>query len=637
MNLPVDILKQYWGYEKFRPMQLDIVRSILNGTDTLALLPTGGGKSICFQVPGMCMEGICVVVSPLLALMEDQVQNLKRRSIKAVSVTSSQSPREIDRLLDNCVYGDVKFLYVSPERLHNELFLERFKKMKVNMIAVDESHCISQWGYDFRPAYLRIAEIRQWKPDVPVLALTASATVQVVQDIQDKLLFKNQNVLGTSFARENLSYIVMHEEDKEGKLIEICEKMMGSGIIYCGTRMRTKEVAEILKSRGIQASFYHAGMSVSDREFSYRKWLNNECRIICATNAFGMGIDKPDVRFVLHADMPAQPEAYFQEAGRGGRDGKKALAILLHNESDLVNLDKKVNQKFPAKQRVKLIYKLLSNHLQIAVGAGLDVAYSINIESFAKKYSCSVIEVYPAIQLLQLAGYIVLNDLGQRISKVIFTVNKHELYSYQVANQGMDMFIKLMLRMYGGLFEQYVAIREDDMARNAKLAVNQVVDKLKLLESHNVIHYDQRSDEEKITFLTGRMDEQSINLNKEVYELRKKADVDRVNVMKKYVTTHRCRSLQLLKYFGEMNVKDCGHCDVCRDNLRRGLTPQEIEKMNDAIIELTLAEPLSIEQLPIKLSQFDREHLLNFVRWKIDQGELIFDDRMRLVLPGMEA
>lgn len=618
-------------------MQLDIVRSILDGKDTLALLPTGGGKSICFQVPGMCMDGICIVVSPLLALMDDQVQNLRKRSINAVSVTSTQSHREIDRLLDNCVYGDVKFLYVSPERLHNELFLERFKKMKVNMIAVDESHCISQWGYDFRPSYLKIAEIRQWKPDVPVLALTASATAKVVQDIQEKLQFKNPNVLATSFARENLSYIVMHQEDKEGKLIEICEKMMGSGIVYCGTRIRTKEVAAILKSRGIQSGHYHAGMSVAEREYSYRKWLNNECRIICATNAFGMGIDKPDVRFVLHADMPAQPEAYFQEAGRGGRDGKKALAILLYNESDLEILDKKLALKFPPKEKIKLVYKLLCNHLQIAIGAGLDVAYPINVEAFAKKYSLSVVEVYHSIQLLQLAGYLVLNDSGQRVSKIIFTVNKHELYSYQVANPAMDNFIKLLLRMYGGLFEQYVAIREDDILRNAKLTAKQVVDKLKILESHNVIHYDQRSDDDKIVFLTGRVDEQSLLLNKEVYELRKRADQDRVNAMKSYVTTHRCRSVQLLRYFGEKDVKECGHCDVCRDNLRIGLTPAEFEKMNDAIIELTLNDPVTIEQIPQRLDQFDRDHLLNFIRWKIDQGELIFDDRLRLVLPGMET
>lgn len=618
-------------------MQLDIVNSVLDGNDTLALLPTGGGKSLCFQVPAMCREGICVVISPLLALMDDQVQNLTRRNIKAVSITSSQSIREIDRLLDNCVYGDVKFLYVSPERLRNELFLERFKKMKVNLIAVDESHCISQWGYDFRPAYLQIAEIRKWKPDVPVLALTASATKEVVQDIQVRLGFKKTNVLASSFARENLSYIVLHEEDKESKLIEICEKMMGSGIVYCATRARTKEVAEILKSRGIQSGFYHAGMGVAEREYIYRKWLNNECRIICATNAFGMGIDKPDVRFVLHADMPAQPEAYFQEAGRGGRDGKKALAILLSNENDLISLEKKLLQKFPAKDKIKKVYQLLCNHFQIAMGAGKDVAYPIALDSFSKKYSLNILEVYSAINILELAGYIAYNDNGQRNSKIIFTVNRNGLYNYQVGNSSMDSFIKLLLRMYGGLFEQYVQIREDELARNSGLTEKNVAEKLKLLEQHNILNYEQKSEADKITFLTGRLNEDSLRIEKDVYELRLKADQDRLNAMKRYVTTHRCRSVQLLRYFGEKDVQECGHCDVCRDNKKRGLTPEEIEKMNDAIVDLALNDPSSIGDIHKKLPQFDRDHLINFVRWKIDQGELIFDDMLRLVLPGMES
>ncbi|MBL0314985.1 MAG: RecQ family ATP-dependent DNA helicase [Flavobacteriales bacterium] len=375
MAVPHDILKQYWGYDAFRPKQEDIVRAVLDGRDTLALLATGGGKSICFQVPAMCMEGICVVISPLLALMNDQVANLVKKGIDAVAVNSAMSMKEIDRVLDNCVYGKVKFLYVSPERLQNEMFLARFKKMNVSMIAVDESHCVSQWGYDFRPDYLNIASIREFKPSIPVLALTASATPAVVQDIQEKLKFKSLNVIGTGFARANLSYNVSHQEDKEGKLLEICKKMKGCGIVYCGTRLRTRDIAQLLVRHGMSSAAYNAGMSVKEREKAFKSWMKNEVRIMCATNAFGMGIDKPDVRFVVHADVPADPESYFQEAGRAGRDGQRAYAILLWNEADVLRLYKNVDQKYPERDYIKRVYRAIGGYLKIAPGNGKDIAY----------------------------------------------------------------------------------------------------------------------------------------------------------------------------------------------------------------------------------------------------------------------
>jgi ATP-dependent DNA helicase RecQ len=374
VNSAHDILKRYWGYDRFRPKQEEIIQSIVSGKDTLALLPTGGGKSICFQVPALMMEGVCVVVSPLMALMYDQVSNLKKRGIEAYAVTSAMQHREMDRVLDNCVYGQVKFLYVSPERLRNEMFLERLKKMNVCMIAVDEAHCISQWGYDFRPSYLLIAEVRQLKPKLPVLALTASATPAVVADIQHRLHFPEVNVIGTSFTRANLSYNVLRTESKETKVLEICRKMPGSAIIYCGTRLRTKEWAALLTNHGIKADAYHAGMSTQERDYAFKRWMRNEVRVMCATNAFGMGIDKPDVRFVLHIDAPATLEGYFQEAGRAGRDGHIAYAVLIYFDNDIDNLHRQVEQKFPEKEFIRKVYKCLANYLQYAPGAGKDTA-----------------------------------------------------------------------------------------------------------------------------------------------------------------------------------------------------------------------------------------------------------------------
>lgn len=613
------------------------MRAILEGRDTLALLATGGGKSICFQVPAMCMSGVCLVISPLLALMNDQVANLQKRGIEAVAVHSALSSREIDRILDNCVYGQVKFLYVSPERLQNEMFLARYKKMNVSMIAVDESHCISQWGYDFRPDYLNIATIREFKPDIPVLALTASATPAVVQDIQDKLKFKAVHVIGTGFARSNLSYNVSHQEDKEGKMLEICSKMKGCGIVYCGTRLRTKELAQLLASRGISSAAYHAGMSVRERESAFKKWMKNEVRIMCATNAFGMGIDKPDVRFVVHADVPADPESYFQEAGRGGRDGQKAYAVLMWNESDVMRLYKNVEQKYPEKEYLKRVYRAIGSYLKIAPGNGKDIAYPFDITLFCKNTDLKYGEVVMALKLLELAGYISLNEVAYLSSRMMFTMSRQNLYSFQVANSQLDPMIKVLLRMYGGTFEHYVNIREDEIARHLGSDQMQVVQTLQLLVSHGVLDYQKHDETPRITLLTGRMHEDSLMFTPDVYENRKKRDLERTHVMEKYLTTEQCRSIQLLTYFGERGVIACGMCDVCRAKTKSGLQPVEFEQISQAVMNLALHREFTLEELPLLLPAFAPDHLIEFTRMKIDSGELVLNDKLKITLPGFET
>ncbi len=636
MNTSHEILKQYWSYDRFRPKQEEIIESIVSGKDTLALLPTGGGKSICFQVPGLMMDGLCVVVSPLMALMYDQVTNLRKRGIEAYSVTSAMQLREIDRILDNCIYGQVKFLYVSPERLRNELFIERFRKMKVSMIAVDEAHCISQWGYDFRPSYLQIAEIRLIKPSVPVLALTASATPAVVADIQHRLDFKAENVLGTSFARPNLSYNVLLNESKEVKILEICSKMQGSGIVYCGTRLRTKELAAYLNSNGIKADAYHAGMNTQQRDFAFRKWMKNEVRIICATNAFGMGIDKPDVRFVLHSDVPPNPESYFQEAGRGGRDGQKAYAVLLYNLDDIDKLQKQVEQKFPPKEFIRKVYKCIGNYLQYAPGAGKDTSNNFDLSEFTKKFELPYSEAMYSLQILELAGYLTLSETAFIPSRLCFGVNRQDLYSYQVANQAMDEFIKVILRSYSGTFEQYTNIREDDLARNAKLTLKQTIEKLTLLTSHGIIDYQPQSDHPKLTLLTGRMDERNILFPEEVYENRKRMEVERLHAMVRYLEKHQCRSVQLLEYFGERGTQPCNQCDVCRESNKHGILPQDYERMNQAVMDTVLKGAYTIEDFPAHLPTFSKDNLIEFIRWKLSNGELSLNNKLEIVVPGME-
>lgn len=628
MVQPHDILKSYWGYDQFRPRQEEIVRAILEGKDTLALLPTGGGKSICFQVPAMCLPGICIVVSPLMALMDDQVRNLQSRGIKAHAITSALGFREIDRLLDNCIYGEVKFLYVSPERLKNELFVTRLKKMNVSFFAIDEAHCISQWGYDFRPAYLEIAAIRELKPNAPVLALTASATPEVVADIQVRLAFKEVHVIATGFSRDNLGYHVVKEENKESRILDIAAKMKGSGIVYCGTRLRTKEMAAQLAKAHISSNFYHAGMSYVERNKAFAEWMKNERRIVCATNAFGMGIDKPDVRFVLHADVPPNLESYFQEAGRGGRDRQTAHAVLLWRDADIEKLREQIEQKYPPIEVIQRVYSSLSDFLQLAIGAGKDTTHPVDIAELCKRTNLHYAVFYQSLKLLELAGYLTIDESTWMPSRIYFPVSSKDLYSFQIAHSNLDLFIKTILRMYGGTFEQFVPIQEKDIARALKMSEMEAIKKIKLLEQNGMVQYEVHTDEPKITYLQARVNGKYLLLPPEVYTDRKAADIKRSEAMIHYLTTDQCRSILLLSYFGEKDLVECGQCDVCRAKQKKG-EMLDIEAPLRSLVEKGIS---SVEDLLNAFPHHMKEEVLQHIQYRLDQGDWICDDEQRIKL-----
>ncbi len=634
MAIQHDILKKYWGYDTFRPAQEEVVQSTIDGMDTLAILPTGGGKSLCFQVPALCRGGVCLVISPLLALMNDQVQALRKRGLTAHAVSSSMSYREIDRVLDNCVYGTVHFLYVSPERLQNELFQARVRKMKLSLIAVDESHCISQWGYDFRPDYLRIGALRELFPDVPVLALTASATPAVVKDIQEQLKFGAQHVLSSGFTRSNLSYNVLYNEDKDSKLAEILQKMPGSAIVYCSSRLRTHAVADMLWKRGIVSGVYHAGLTHEQRQESFKRWMKGEVRVMCATNAFGMGIDKPDVRLVLHADVPTQPEAYYQEAGRAGRDGLQAHAVLLWNESDIQRAKKNHELKFPPIDKVRSLYRALGTHLQLAMGAGQDQVFPVDFRALAKLTDSKPAEVVASLQLLSLSGVLHFDEGSYVPSRMMVTLDNNGLYSFQVAHPEWERFIPALLRMYGGLFDQFVVIRESEIATQLKTTFADVSQRLQQLMALGVIAYEPQTDKPRITLLTPRMREEDVRIPKEVYDVRKQGDEERWYAMEKYLRREVCRSVQLLRYFGDDFPIPCGQCDVCRAEKKIKETSATKQLLEEELLRLLLMKSVTIEEAVQALKTFDAAVVIELIRRKLDVQELVMDDFFRLKLPA---
>lgn len=583
------ILQQFFGYAEFRPAQLGIVMAALEGNDCLALLPTGGGKSICFQVPALAMEGICVVVSPLIALMKDQVDNLRKRGVLAAAIYSGMSRREIDTVLDNCVYGAYKFLYVSPERLKSDLFIERFKRMKVSLLAIDEAHCISQWGYDFRPPYLEIAQIRQWHPTVPCMALTASATLQVKQDIIDKLELKKPEVFVRSFSRKNLSYTVRFAENKLEQGLRILQKVPGTAIIYARNRKGTKELASILNQSGISASFYHAGLPNEVRESRQQDWKSNNIRVIVATNAFGMGIDKPDVRLVLHLDLPENLENYYQEAGRAGRDEKKAYAVLLTNEQDLKVLMDRAAIAYPPNDFLKKVYQCLANYYRIAVGSGNFVSYDFDLQDFCQTYSLELLMTYNALKVLQEEGFLELNESFFAPSKVKFLVNHGKLYEFQIAYAKLDPLIKLLLRTYGGeLFSEYISIQEHRLAKSMKISEAELIQGLQQLDKLGVLGYEQRKDKPQVTFLTERYDAGKLPLQFKRISERRQNSIDKAQSMIAYArNTNGCRANQISNYFGEITDETCGICDVCVRQKKEG--EKHYQKVKNKIIQ-TLKE-----------------------------------------------
>ena len=615
------ILQQHWGYPNFRPLQEDIIDSVMAGKDTLALLPTGGGKSICFQVPAMAMEGLCIVITPLIALMKDQVAHLVEKGIPAAAIYSGMHPDQQELAYNQAVYGRLKFLYVSPERLQTDGFVEALKRMKVCLLAVDESHCISQWGYDFRPPYLKIADIRPYMPKTPVLALTATATAKVVDDIQLRLGFKQKNVFQISFERKNLTYNVFHEADKYGVLRRKLEAMTeGSAIVYVRNRKRTQVIADWLNSVGISATFYHAGLDVMTRDERQDLWMKGKVKVIAATNAFGMGIDKPDVRLVIHMDLPDSIEAYFQEAGRAGRDLKPAEAFLLVSPADIQKLQENLTLSFPELERIKLIYNALGNYFNIPVGAGENVSYPLVISEFANRYGFNVLEVYHTLRILEKEGFLMLSDSFNEPSKVMIKASRDDIYSFQVNNPSFGEIIKFMLRSLPGVLTDFVKINEETMAKKTGLTVERVVDQLKKLEAYHFLSYAPRNDKPQVLFLSEFVDTKHFNLSKEHYhdrkheaELRVKAVVDFVN------NDEECRSVQLLRYFNEKAKCNCGRCDVCK---RQGKAPVPYRSIEEKLESVMHENALSVQDVLSQCKEYDASEVLDAIRFLVDNEVL---------------
>ncbi len=634
MPTPVEILKQYWGHPAFRPMQEDIIQSVIEKQDTLALLPTGGGKSVCFQVPALMMEGLCLVITPLIALMKDQVEQLRRKKITAHAIYSGMSYKEIDIILDNCVHGKVKFLYVSPERLKTELMIERAKKMNVCLLAVDEAHCISQWGYDFRPPYLQIAQFREFIPDVPVVALTATATEQVRGDIQEKLEFKNGNLFVQSFARANLSYSVRWSENKEQKLIEIFKNVPGTGVVYVRNRKRCKEIATVLSKAGISADFYHAGLTNQERTLKQDRWVQNRVRIIVATNAFGMGIDKPDVRVVAHLDLPDNLEAYYQEAGRAGRDGKKAYAVILLHQKDLDDLQLRVEQNYPTLEYIRRVYQSLANYYKIAVGSNLLVSYDFDLKAFASTFNLSHFEAYQALKRLEQEGFIQLNETFYNPSKLYINVNKGKLYEFQIAHANMDYFVKALLRIYGGdLFSGFQVIFEAQIAKLLNISTEEVVKRLQFLNLSDIAIYDQRKEQPQITFLTQRYDASKLPIDNQLLQKRRQLQLEKVKAVKAYAGNElRCRTQMLLAYFDEESYLKCGICDNCLENKNVHLTGEAFDLVRLEILKILENAAFSPEEVKAAISRPYQKIAIDALRVMLDQEEVKYDEQGRLVL-----
>lgn len=631
MHDPKIILNKYWGFDNFRPLQEDIIRSVLDGKDTLALLPTGGGKSICFQVPALCMDGICIVVSPLIALMHDQVDNLKRRGIPAIAITSAMKKRELDAALDSCVYGKIKFLYLSPERLQTEIARVRISKMQVNMIAVDEAHCISQWGYDFRPPYLMLTDLREICPKVPVLALTATATTKVVDDIQEKLFFKKKNVFRTSFGRNNLAYIVKKTEDKISPLIKLANATTGSGIVYARSRRKTMEISALLQRNNVSSTFYHAGLTSEERSLRQQQWLNGQAKVMVATNAFGMGIDKPDVRFVVHLDLPESPEAYFQEAGRAGRDGNPSGALLYWNPKDIDDLERNFEASYPPLSEIRRTYQALANMYEIPVGAGAGVTFIFDQEKLCKTYKLEAIKVFNSLKFLEKEGYLAISEAVFTPSRIKIIATNDVLYNFQVQNPKLEDFIKTVLRMYAGLFDEYVRIKEKEIARRATKTEAEVIFLLKELEKKELLNYIPQNDRPVFTMLLPRVDAKTLHISPEHLAERKKTESQRVHAMIGFIQDEQtCRQKKLLAYFGEENAADCGKCDVCKkkNDKDKKFDREAVAKRMEELLSNT---PQKANEIAGHFPGIDAKEITFIMRQLLDTGRIKFNANHQLV------
>ena len=627
-ELTRNVLKRYWGYSSFRPHQEDIVDSVISGRDTLALLPTGGGKSICFQVPAMAMDGVCIVVTPLISLMKDQVQHLKDLNIPARAIYSGMNNSLIELAYNEAVFGSLKFLYVSPERLITRAFIEAVKKMRVCLLAIDESHCISQWGYDFRPPYLKIADIRKYIPKTPLIALTATATPVVVDDIQYRLGFKMRNVFQSSFERKNVTYNVMKIQDKNGMLLRLFQKMSsGSGIVYVRSRSRTKTIAEWLQASGISATFYHAGIDAKTRDERQRLWMEGKTKVIVATNAFGMGIDKPDVRLVVHMDLPDSLEAYFQEAGRAGRDLKPSQTFLLVADSDIRKLKDNLDQSYPDIDRIKYIYDSIGKFLNVPIGAGENQSFDFILKDFAQHYQIPLLEAFNAIRLMTSEGYFTMSEAMLSPSELMITAGKDEIFHFTSNYRQYEQTIAFLLRNHPGILSNFVKINEEAISHNLGVEVETIQETLKKLESLNFLIFKQRSSKPQIHFNTDRMDIRQFALSDEVYRNRKEDAAKRIQAVIDFVNDDStCRSIQLLRYFGEKTRKKCGKCDVCNNDNRIGLGDNDYKEISNLIYNDLDNGSFHISEAPQHAKGYFEEKVFEVVRIMIDNGVIIQDE-----------
>ena len=618
------VLKQHWGYDSFRPLQEDIILSVLEGRDTLALLPTGGGKSICFQVPALVKGGLCIVISPLIALMKDQVEHLRARHIKAGAIYSGMRVSEIQATIDNCLFDpEYRFLYVSPERLQTENFKVNFERMPVSMIAVDEAHCISQWGYDFRPPYLEIAKIRKIFPEVPVLALTATATPEVVKDIQLRLDFKTENVFQKSFKRANLTYFVVNEEDKNSRMLRIMNRYPGSGIVYVRNRRKTAETAEFLRNKGISADHYHAGLDPRERDRKQQSWMKGETRVMVSTNAFGMGIDKPDVRFVVHLDLPDTLEAYFQEAGRAGRDEQSAVAILLYDNYDIAQLKRNFTFTFPELDRVREVYRELCQSHHIELGNGQGKTFPFSMEAHANAVKMNATQYFNALKLLNNIGVILISEHLREKSELQFRINGDQLLKFQKEKPEFEPLITTILRSYSGVFTQFADIDEQLLATRLETTEEAVVEQLKTLRGEKILSYQPQSNIPLIIFLKDRIDEKYLYFDKKIYDFRKEKAEERLAAVENYVKSDNvCRSQLLLQYFGEWDSTPCGECDVCRRNKIQRVKNSDFELISKEIKELQ-QQNMDPKQILAELSKrYEEPQIVKVMRWLADNNTL---------------